>query len=258
LDQIDDEAVRADGDLTVALRRCLSLGGQIRSTALRDWANLELKGYNNYEQDLPDYRQVIAPLMIDGADIVKSVTGQQISSNQLPDVVREYVTETLDVRQGVGELDDLIRTTRADGGLVVNLSPPGSADIVRIMNVEMGKNYSEISRLYWQVHVSVLVGVLDSIRVKLVELVAEIRAGQDESESLDGERANDAVNFVISGDGNRVNYQPVQTTGGSTVSTNTSLDDHADSKGWGWKAWSLLIGVATLLALGLTIFMLKN
>ncbi len=250
--------MRADGDLSVALRRCLSLGGQIHSRALRDWATLELKGYLDDENELPTYRRVVAPLMVDGSDPAKIVRGQQISSGQLPDFVQEQVSENLEVRQSVGELEDLIRTTRADGDTVVKLSPPDSADIVRLMNIEMAKNYSAIHRLYWQVHISVLAGVLDSVRVKLVELVAELRAGQDNSDDLDGDRADAAVNFVINGHGARVNYQPITAADRSAVATSTTLDEHTGSSGWGWKTWSLLVGIATLVALGLTILMLRG
>ena len=65
LDKINREAM--DGDLKRALRLCMQLGGETGSEPLREWASLELLGYQGQEK-LPDYRKVYAPLQIDGVN----------------------------------------------------------------------------------------------------------------------------------------------------------------------------------------------
>ncbi|MFC7401935.1 hypothetical protein [Citricoccus sp. GCM10030269] len=47
------------------LRKCIFLGADTKSQALRDWAQNELHGYG-FEDDLPHYREVGTPaLMVD-------------------------------------------------------------------------------------------------------------------------------------------------------------------------------------------------
>ena len=62
LGKIEEQAI--DGDISKALRLCLSLGGKTGSTDLRGWASLELNGYRG--QDVPEYRRIVAPLQVDG------------------------------------------------------------------------------------------------------------------------------------------------------------------------------------------------
>ena len=50
LGKIEEQAI--DGDISKALRLCLSLGGKTGSTDLRGWASLELNGYRG--QDVPE------------------------------------------------------------------------------------------------------------------------------------------------------------------------------------------------------------
>ena len=53
---------RALADL---LRKCIMLGGRSGSQELRDWAGKELRGYDP-DDELPPYRVVSAPIMLDG------------------------------------------------------------------------------------------------------------------------------------------------------------------------------------------------
>jgi AbiTii len=64
IDQIQTDALDDAVPVATALRKCIVLGGQSGSEALRDWATRELQGYEA-EADLPPYRVVLAPLMVD-------------------------------------------------------------------------------------------------------------------------------------------------------------------------------------------------
>lgn len=90
------------------LRKCIVLGGRWGSVELRDWASRELRGFGP-DDELPAYRTIYAAILADAITGRAIIKGQQISSSDLPDVVREEgINEELPLRQGVGELEALI------------------------------------------------------------------------------------------------------------------------------------------------------
>lgn len=199
LDEIEREAI--DGDISKALRLCLSLGGKTGSTELRDWASRELSGYRG--EGLPDYRRVYAPLQIDGATFNAMVKGQTISRYQLPDFAREALSEEVELRQSLPGLVDLVTEAKRRGE-PVRLGPPEAAALVTYMNSQSDE-FNHIERLYWAVSASSIQEVIDRVRSNLVELVAEMRAGMASGDAVpSSEVASQAVNVVINGDKNRV------------------------------------------------------
>jgi AbiTii len=145
------------------------LGGKSGSERLRDWATRELKGYYG-QDDLPDYRVISAPLMIDGIAGNYQIKRQSFPPSGLPDFAREHISEKVELRDGVGAIEALLQHAE------INLSPPMSSDLMRYMNAQSDEPYQHIERLYWGVSHSAVRGVLDQIRTSLTQLVAELRA----------------------------------------------------------------------------------
>jgi AbiTii len=237
LDEIEHVAVDANGDVAVALRKCLILGGKLRSPELRAWATSELSGYAD-ANSVPAYRIVPARLVIDGSDAVKIVNGQEISPMQLPDFARDSLDEHLEMSQPIGKIEDIIRTKRDQDGTIA-FSVPGSSDLVAYMNHQShaGGGYSVIHRIYKVTDVSELVGIVEHVRLRLTELMAELRAGIHDGELTEG-TARQAVSVAIGGDRNRVTV--------NAPSAGNDLVVLRESEGWGWKAWSIVGGVATI------------
>src|SRR3954463_14781594 len=104
LSQIEHEAMDGSASLSDALRKCVVLGGKSGSEQLRDWATHELKGYYG-EDELPSYRIVAAPLLVDGIAGNYQVTRQPFPTSELPDFIREQVKESVELRDGVGALE---------------------------------------------------------------------------------------------------------------------------------------------------------
>jgi hypothetical protein len=68
-----------------------------------------------------------------------------------------------------------------------------------------GEQYQQVTAVYWSVSHVTLEGVLDQVRTRLVELVAEMRAGMpDEADVPSSAVADNAVSVVIHGDKSRV------------------------------------------------------
>jgi len=165
IDEIEAAALDEDVSLANALRKVIALGGRVGSTELREWASLELKGYVGSSADLPEYRKVRGAIMLDGRNMVALIRNQQISSFDLPEGVREHITEEVTLGHGVGELESMLAQARAEGG--VRLALPGSAELVKIMNhhgERAGLDFQTIERVYWSVSLPTLEGVLDAIR----------------------------------------------------------------------------------------------
>jgi hypothetical protein len=202
----------AEKPLDTLLRKLILLGGNAGSPELRAWASMELRGYSK-DDELPSYREVNAPLQIDGAVPGGIIRHQSISSMDLPDFARDEIHELVPLRMGVRELHSMVSQHGSDR--VVKLQPPGAALLVGYMNRDGDMN-GRIDQLYWSVSTIALEGVLDQIRTRLAELIAELRSGTAPDQALPTPaQAANAVNLVINGRGNRVSI--AQATDGGVI-----------------------------------------
>jgi hypothetical protein len=236
--QIENDALDDSVPLTTVLRKCIVLGGKSGSERLRDWATRELDGYQGGEEELPDYRIIGAPLVMDGIAGNAKITGQQLSSFHLPDFAREHITEELRLGQGVGDLEALLK--QAD----IRLSPPHGAEIAAIMNKESDRPYQYVERIYWTVSSAAVRGVLSHIRNALVKLVAELQANMlDGAEVPSAEVANNAVSVVIhGGKRHKVNLTTAQASGTGTTAT-ANAPTKGDSGSWSiWQEVGAVVG----------------
>lgn len=144
VEQIEQDALDGDASLAGALRKCVALGGRAGSAELRSWATRELQGYDG--EDVPDYRTVAAPIVLDGFSGNRHVTGEQVGLIDLPDFVRDKVSEEITLRQGVRELEELVRSAGANG-TTIRLGLPMGADIARLMTNDMQDPYRAVERV---------------------------------------------------------------------------------------------------------------
>jgi AbiTii len=234
--------------LKTVLWTCISLGAQTRNAELRDWAGQELDGYRHDDSAIPEYRVIHAPLKLDGATRTHRITGQQISSFQLPDMARDIVTEEVKVAHGVGDLEALVRGAEREGKSTVKMVPPGGADLVMLMNHEAEPG-NTVMALYWDVSVARITGVLDHIRTRLVQLVAEMRATMGEDETVpSSESAQQAVNVVFhKGKRHQVNINTAQATDGGSAVATAAPTKHKES--WWTKTITIWTVIGVLVAI---------
>jgi len=220
VEQIERDALDGGASLADALRKCVALGGQAGSEDLRDWASRELQGYKGVS-DVPEYRTIVAPIVIDGFAGNFRVTGEQISVHDLPEVAQESISEEVVISQGVGELEELIRVARA-GGKSVRLGLPGGAELAKLMNSELRNRFRAVERIYWNVSPTVLVGVVDQIRNRLVALVAEVRAVAPDPASPSGEAVTHAVQVAVYGKARDIHISAPQASGAASTAVSAS------------------------------------
>lgn len=216
--EIESGALESDSDLPRLLRTCIALGGHLGTADLRYWASRELKGYGPAD-DLPDYRRIPAPLMLDGFTGGGHVTGQMVAAQMLPDETRDVLEDPVLMPQAISEIVDLVATAQRGDG-TIRIAPSGTAYILPLISMRLGAG-QQVERVYWAIEVSKLRGIVDKVRTILVELVAEMRSATPlGSDTPTPEGAQQAVAVAIYG-GKRHRVVVNQTTAsdGATVAS---------------------------------------
>jgi hypothetical protein len=233
--------------LTVTLRKCIALGAQTRNAELRDWASHELYGYRN-DNEIPEYRIIHVPLLIDGVTTTHQIRGQQISSMELPDVAHGLISEELKLAHGVGDLQALVRNAERAGNTAVKMSPPGSAGLVTIINSDMQGTGQAIMALYWDVNIARIAGVLDHIRTTLIRLVSEMRSTMSDDASVpSSEQAAQAVSVVLhGGKRNQVTITAAQADLGATASVEPAIKQ---KESWWTKSATIWTVIGVIVAI---------
>lgn len=243
LTQIEDAVLDENASVAAALRKCLVLGGKAGSDELREWARQELMGYES-KDDVPEYRVVGAPILIDGVSGYNLIKGQRIGVFDLPEEAREYIGETVHLLQGIGTIEQMANSAGNNEG-AMKLAPPGSAELASYMTGDLGQQHTQIQAVYWAVSEVSLRGVVDHVRTMLAELVAEVRAAQpDEQAEPQTQQVQQAVNVIIGG---KARVGAVNT---SQAASGDGQPEEVDSAGWSTtkKVWSFVVGLATVLA----------
>jgi hypothetical protein len=241
LSQIERGAADGRSDLADVLRQCITLGGHARSAELRDWARRELDGYRGAE--VPSYRRLEAPLLLDGLQGHWQLRRKQISVYDLPDFAQEAMREGLTIPFGIAELERLARKSDP-----IDLQPAGADDLVYFMNHSAGYNV-QVERLYYSASPTSIHGIVDQIRTNLVALAAELRASAVASDGVPTAAAADqAVKVVVKGFA-RVNVAVGENAIASATSNNpvTNGRDAARVPSWIRGPWVIAIGVTTIL-----------
>jgi hypothetical protein len=231
------------------LRKCIMLGGKSGSVELRDWASKELRGYAKAEE-LPTYRVVPAPIMVDGRNMVAVIKGQRVALSDLPDFVQEVVREEVPLLYPVGQLEAWVSRNT---GEPIQLTLPADADLARYMTSQPGMQGQHIQALYWSVSPSSIHAVLDNIRTTLTELISELVGTMPHGQDLPTpEQAHQAVQVAVYGRKSQVTVTSALSSGDSTSTASHSpsaqLED-LDPAWWtlGRKIGAFVVGCAIIL-----------
>ena len=167
--EIQAEAVDGNSDLSTVLRKCLVLGSQLGHQPLKNWANWELNGYPE-SSELPDYR-ILHGLESFGIFIGAGGSGLQnvpLSLSRLPEQVRDDYANA-PVRQGAREIAEMLR---AQNEGIVRWAWP--AEACEAFNHQGYRNDLRLMQAWISVPVAALVGILDTIRNRVLNFVLEI------------------------------------------------------------------------------------
>lgn len=269
LEQLERAVLDDTASLASALRQCLMLAGYAHHEELRAWALKELEGYPAADE-LPSYRKVPAALEV---EITLNLPGQIIQGNtrrisvaQLPQSARERgIGESAPIRQGVRELEALI----AISDTMIHLGPPGSAEYALQMTrqqQENGHEFTEITSLHWAIAKPSIEGVVDHIRTRLTQFVAEVRAtmpaGQQNPDPNQIDSAAQQALNISGGDNSIFNISAphAKADRGGTASANVNEPAPATPQPWWHRTsviWTAVAALATIAGVIVTVIVAK-
>lgn len=249
LGQLELGVVDESTSITSLLQKCILLGGKAGSTRLRDWARQELSGYSGSDDEVPEYRKIGVEICIDGQAGMNLIRGQPISPWDLPEVAREAgIDEQLDLRQGIGELEDLAQ--RAEPS--VNLAPPMASTLVKLMNDGQDPMHV-VHRVYYSVSRVAIRGVVVQVRTALAELVGELIAEMPEDQDTPSKDAVDrATQYILTG--KRSSMTVVNSSASDESASTVTVNSEPPSTWWErWKKRGMIVGSATVVAAGIAV-----
>lgn len=213
LRSLRDHILNEDEPLAGLLRKCLMLGAETNSDALRQWARFELNGYGDHDERVPPYRQISgAPLALDISNGLTIIQNQTISRVELPQNAQEYVPESLILRQPVEELERLANLE------IVDFTNPGLAVAKTIVNAETSPR-QQIIALRFRIPGPMIVGILGQIRTRLVDLIAELSTSTPLAELPGKTQVDAAVGNHI---GTQYNTTIHTSSGPTAIGTNST------------------------------------
>lgn len=170
LSALRDKALDESEPLAGLLRKCLLLGAETGSDALRQWARNELNGYD-VGVEVPAYRSLpTPPISVSSISGNTHVQGQKFHRLQLPQRAQQGVPESFPLQQPIEELEQL--AGRGD----VSFTSAGLAYAQMIWNQELESPFQQIVGMSFTVSGSTIAGVLGQIRTQLVDLIADLTA----------------------------------------------------------------------------------
>ncbi|MDG4796959.1 hypothetical protein [Micromonospora sp. WMMD1082] len=172
------------------LRKCLLLGAETGSEALRDWARKELNGYGA-DDKIPQYRKIPSPpIAMDSFGGFTVAQNQIIDRNQLPHDAGKYLSDTFPFRQPIEELERLAVQSHSAFG------SSGLAYAQSAWNSRLDE-FEGIMGLRYVVSGSTIAGILGQIRTNLVDLVADLTADTPLTELPKKDQVDAAVSHRI-------------------------------------------------------------
>ncbi|MER6239757.1 hypothetical protein ABT185_27475 [Streptomyces clavifer] len=231
IDRLERDILDESVPLASLLRQVLILGGRASSEALRTWAQQELKGYRESGAALPEYRKILASLKADITAGPATFNGQEISSRDLPEIARKDITNDIPISWSIAEIQS---TVESAPGSHIRLGVPNMSDLARMMTAHQrelqGSPFLNVTSVYWSANTSSFEGILDQVRTRLTEFVAEIRFSMPEgAEGPTSEQVRQAVSVIniTAGDNS-----PVSVTSPVAISGNdaNAIIEPADQK----------------------------
>jgi hypothetical protein len=165
LDEIIDLAAREQGSVATLLRKCLVLAHALKNERLKVWAESELNGYT--DDEVPEYRHTVAP----AKGLFVGAFGAQINSQPIPPAMLQerhrHFAESVELRQPIASYEN------AAAGSQFQLDWP--ANLILIYQADFFQGQYTLNRAWQEIPGSVLVGLIDTIKTRVLRLALELK-----------------------------------------------------------------------------------
>jgi hypothetical protein len=166
LNDLRNEVTDESAPLAGLLRKCLFLGIETKSSDLRDWAKLELNGYEGITE-IPSYRIFpTPPITASYMSFAGRVSGQKWSRHDLGKA-GEHIKPTFSFVNSIEEIEELSKGGQA------SFIPPELMQARALFNADE-ENIHTIIDLHYTLAGSLMAGIVGQVRTRLVEIVAEL------------------------------------------------------------------------------------
>jgi len=237
LKEIESGVLDQKTPVAALLRKVVILGGQAGSEEMRDWASRELDGYGP-EDELPQYRRLNAPLCVDMINMRGKSTGQMITPMHLPKMVRDDITNDVNLTTRISEIEEHARQQQP--AKTLKTYPPGVEYAITLMNSD-GHQNGQVIDFYWALTPAVFGGVVDAVRTTLTKMVGELRATTPDDADIPSEIATNAMTFAVTGKRNKINFAAAQ------GSSQTPIPEEKESRRWGRIVATVVAAVVGIL-----------
>ncbi|HHV70497.1 MAG TPA: hypothetical protein GXX48_23150 [Ochrobactrum intermedium] len=187
-----------DEKISSILRKCLVLSYLLKNNDLKSWVTKELNGYDASDPDIPQYRRTYAPakgFFIGGFG--QAINDQPIPSAALDEKHRHYA-ESINLRQPIIAYEDV----KASDERIV----PWPANMVVLYQNKFFDGDLVLNRAWQSIPGSVLAGIVDTVRTKLLTFVLELQAqlgdGKTSIEDVPSSAVQTLFQFIVVGGNN--------------------------------------------------------
>lgn len=166
LRDIQDAAIGTDVPIATVLRKAQVLAARLDHEPLRAWVMAELDGYDNVD-DLPDYRRIgqVPVLGHFSGPGGSSTTNRPLPPRCVPENFREFLF-THNAQEGVAVLEAIVQSGP-------NAKYPWPSDVVAEFQEDFIE-YMALVQAFKAVSTTILAGVLDTVRNRLLAFVIDI------------------------------------------------------------------------------------
>ncbi len=199
LREIQDAVVDSKSDLPTVLRKCKILSYRLKNSDFKNWVQYELDGYPEDAQ-VPDYR--ICHCQSKGnfsGPFGSGMKNAPIPMTCIPSKFHEILTK-VELQQGVTALMDLVDKSE---GNTLHCSWPH--DILPVVGMNIYENMN-LMQAWREISVSVIIGILDTVRNRILNFVLEIeeevpenQSEEDATVALSTEKVHNIFNNYIMG-----------------------------------------------------------
>jgi len=219
-ERIQQQALDSSVPLADTLRLCVAVGGRLGAPELIQWATAELNGYRP-EDELPEYRKVHAPLLMNYQHGPTWATGQAVTANLVDEPFRSRMYD-VPLREPLHALEATARVQGGDGSVTMTEATGGALQAMIQRNANA--SFFGVSAVYWSIPRTTFGSVVDQVRTKLVEMVAVFDVAVAKPGTDATAAARSAIHVVVEPGGTmNVNSAPDGTVvGGSDHAVVTS------------------------------------
>lgn len=174
LDEIIKAITETDEKTSSILRKCLVLSYKLKNDSLKAWVSKELKGYDYDDPEMPEYRQVGAP----ARGIFLGPFGQQINDQPIPSAIlkdeHRHWAERAKLPQPLVAYEDV---TAGENRVI-----PWPANLVVMYQQKFFDGDLALNRAWQEIPGSVMVGIVDTVRTRVLTFVLELKEQAVEEE----------------------------------------------------------------------------